>query len=178
MSKPIAVPARPGLSLTPMLASGDGSCGFSIRLIMSRSFQGVLVTITVTRLGADPRYSGRIQGFRFYLLGPPGSAGARRASFGISSVRRYLLSSGAAISGIAIELPARFRRQRLQPDDGAIAAAPGGRQARRPAGGTNARPAWQPPVPPQRASRPGVQDNHHQVRPDHQPGLTRLEPSA
>ena len=48
MSKPSAVPARPGPSHTPMLASADGIVASQSCLTLSGALRGVLVTFTVT----------------------------------------------------------------------------------------------------------------------------------
>jgi hypothetical protein len=54
MSKPSAVPTRPRLSLMLMLASANGRRTVLTCLTMLGRFRGVLVTITVTRLGQWP----------------------------------------------------------------------------------------------------------------------------
>lgn len=51
MSKAISVPARPSLSLMPMLVSADEGAPSQPVSPFPGSLQGVLVTITVTRAG-------------------------------------------------------------------------------------------------------------------------------
>jgi hypothetical protein len=117
MSKPRAAANRPSLSLTPMLASADGTVPSQTRLAMLGWFRGVLVTIAVTRLswranGEGPMAAsgdvgrstaaiaaGEVHGFPAVLTSFVGRAGAVREVAGLLEQYRLVTVTGPGGSG-------------------------------------------------------------------------------
>src|SRR5690348_14989155 len=75
MSKPVAVPARPGPSHTPLLASADDTAPSQPVSPRPGPFRGVLVTITVTRTGRCSEMWSKTN----HLLSSSRATGRRRA---------------------------------------------------------------------------------------------------